>query len=107
MSLDPAVHLHELRCSGCRVDLGSIHRREDASREVVGFFYPPGDAALGETAVVTFLQAVQRSGDLPGCPACGAAVHEGCLSADLAALQPRRHRKKGRRPDAAWKGPRP
>ena len=96
MSADSAVHLHELRCSACQFDLGSIHRREDAGREVIAFFYPPGGADLGEAALVGFLQAVQR-GALPPCPRCGGSVHEGCLVSDLQALQPRRGRKGRRR----------
>ena len=101
MSADPAVHLHELRCPACRIDLGSIHRREDESREVVAFFYPPGGADLGEPTLIRFLQAVQRGapdrGVLPPCPRCGEEVHEGCLVSDIQVLQPRRDRKGRRR----------
>ena len=96
MSADAAVHLHELRCSQCRLELGSIHRRDDAGQEVVGFFYSPSGEAVDEGALIGFLQSVQR-GPVPPCPRCGSEVHEGCLVQDIQVLNPRRHRKRGRR----------
>lgn len=92
MQPDPLVHLHELRCSGCGLELGSLHRREAADRAVIAFFYPPGGGPAGEAATVACLQAIQR-GEAVACPACGGAIHEGCLTADLRALTSRRGRK--------------
>lgn len=95
MSLDPAVHLHELRRAARGAELGSIHRREAVGREVLGFFYPPGGAGLGEAVLVAFLQSVQQ-GTMPPCPGRGGGVHEGCLVQDIQTLNPRRDRKRRR-----------
>jgi hypothetical protein len=97
VSADPAVHLHELRCPACGLELGAIHRRDDADQSILGYFYPPRPEGLTEADLAEYLRTVQVSGSPGPCPRCGGAVHEGCLVADLHALTPRRARKRGGR----------